>query len=156
MPNIAMPTIVRRTKRLGVYITVPGGWIARVPDVKTGNTALLDAYTEYFVSCGLGAKPAAEAAEATVQRTYAHGYVDGLKEAVARRAEEYIALYPELRRVVGRRNGLPLVEPVGYDPGAIQASYVPFQRTGRAGQSFMATMLAAMAKRAKATNKEHK
>lgn len=148
MADVPMPAIIRHSSRLGVYIVVPGGWTARVPDVwgqQCGNDDLRDGYADYFASCGMGISAAHRAAEDTVQRTYAHGYIDGLKEAVARRAEEYAARYAEHRRTVGRRAGLPLIELRGFNAAAVQAAYVPFQRTGRPGQAFVNDMLAAMA-----------
>lgn len=140
-----MPTITRKSQRLGVYVSIPGGWTAKVPQVQSGNKALVDGYQSYFTSCGMGLTGAHAEAHATIQRTYAHGYIDGLKEAVARRAMEYIARWPELRKVTSRRNGIAVIEPVGFRPEVIQQAYVPFQRTGRAGQAFVDDLLAEMA-----------
>lgn len=144
--SIVMPKMLRKSKRLGIFISIPGGWKAQVPQVMSANDALLHTYAAYFMDSGIGSPTQAlQAAAETVQATYAHGYIDGLKEAVARRSQEYAAKYPELRRVVGRQSGIAVVELLGFKPEMIQAAYVPFQHTGRTGQAFVAQMLSDMA-----------
>lgn len=130
-----------------IYLLVPGGWTAQVPEV-TGEPQILDAYKRYFIQDGNSSQMAAELARETVQETYRHGFIDGLRDSIWAHAREYAVMYPELRQrsELSSRGGNVEITMRGFDPEVMQSAYVPFQRPGRAGLGFVKDMLRRMAR----------
>jgi len=148
MKRYVLGAINRRHKQLGGIITVPA-WAVMVPEVVCKDAQIVDAYARYFVDNGMLSHLALRHAELTVQRTYEQGYMEGLRECLARRSAEYAEMWPQLMKPTGAKlKGVPVVELVGFNPQVVQQMYVPFQNTGRAGLDYVKEMLADMGRAA--------
>lgn len=144
MKRLSMPDIECRSRKArgGPRIFIPGGWEAFIAEISL-DAETLRAYTRVVGS-------AAEAA-ALHQQIYERGYIVGLRLAIARRAQLYYQLYPELAEPLRREydTSQQFVTLRGFDPQTLQSTYIPFERPGRAGNPLIEEMLHTMAKEAK-------
>ena len=135
--SIRMGTLQRTHKPLQLIIRIPGGWTAKVPEVKAEEW-IIGRYAKAFTRRGIAIEKALHLAKMAVQQCYVHGYANGLRECLSRRAMEYAEMWPEHRIVVGRSRKKPyreIVELRGFDPAKVEEElFIPFQNTGRAGQ----------------------
>lgn len=129
MPRVLMPQIKRKKPR----ITIPGGWIARIPSVTLPRSEA-DAYINYFVhSKGMSPVAAERHITEVMQNIFTKGWLLGLREMLILRAIEYKELFGTLE---------------GFDPETLQAAYVPGENTGRAGKPVVRKMLLLMGEEA--------
>ena len=141
---LKMGTLHRKHARLGIVIRIPGGWTVRVSSHEA-EPWLYEGYTRYFISCGVEIGKAMLIAKRTVEQYCVHGYADGLREAISRRAMEYAEMWPQHIVDTGERKGkLRIVTLRGFDAAKVQQMYVPGQNMGRAGQDYVKEMLADM------------
>lgn len=98
--------------------TVPGGWLAKVPNV---GPSVSDEriFVQKYVDEGMGRVAARTHARDVMQRVFEGGWIAGLRQAIRRWAEWYIEEFGDLR---------------GFDPSRLSIWYVPFDNPGRAGK----------------------
>jgi hypothetical protein len=118
--------LVRHPRTPGTWIFVPGTWHAQMPTVTSH-----------------------EAATEIVQRVFESGYMRGLRDAMARRARDYARLFPELCEPAELpKTRKKIVTLRGFDPGALQATFVPFEKVGSHGKHVYVAELEKMGERA--------
>ena len=150
MKAVPLGAIARYHKQLNVIIRVPK-WIVQVPLVAAVDEEIVEMYARYFVSDGMMSNKAWQRAKLTVQMTYEQGYIEGLRECLARRSAEYAEMWPNLmqkvgEKIIGKRR-IQIVELRGFNPQIVQSMYVPFQNTGRGGLDYVKGMLADMGRK---------
>lgn len=115
-------------------LTIPGGWIAKVPEIGLEAKALT-AYTSYVMK---RESVMAEDAKAIVldrhQGLYVYGFLTSLRAAVRYRARQYHKKYGTLD---------------GFDPELMIRLWMPGENVGRRGKPFAITLMAEMAKSAR-------
>lgn len=134
--EVVHPTI----ERCRIYI--PGGWRANCAEIT------VDDFTRRAYASVLGTP---EDANALHQRVYEAGFKTGLRLAIARRAQEYARLFPDLMLPYERTRTLTVnfVTLKGFDPAIAQATYIPFDYPGRAGSDVIHETLREMAANAR-------
>jgi len=114
MIRVKMTTI----KRKG--LTVPGGWIARIPSVKL-FVEEQQHYVRYYERRGMPEARAHDTVLNAITALWVRAWTDRLRESVANAAVRYNKMFPELKLA-------------GFDPEQVQAVYVPGEKTGRDGK----------------------
>lgn len=132
MKHLRMPAMECTAGPTRLYI--PSGWLAPVAEI------LPDAATLRVYTAAIGTE--AEALR-RFQSVFERGYVDLLRRTLYRRAQDYYALFPETARPirVGRRT---LTTLAGFDPVQAAATFIPFERPGRAGSPWIRETLREM------------
>lgn len=126
--RITMPPM----DRLGLHI--PGGWEVKVPEVAVIDADLAP-FVQYFMRDGYLPEDARRKAEMAMQRVWTRAWLQGLKEAIALLAKDYMHIHGTL---------------AGFDPAALQGAYVPGDNTGRAGRPRVTMALVKMGQQGEA------
>lgn len=118
--EVEMPDLIRGE------LTVPGGWTARIPKISTGADE--SAFVRYYIQHGMSIPEAESTVRTSFQALFTRSWLQGLREMILNRAEEYMKMYPDL--------GLN-----GFRPERLQAAYVPGENTGRRGKPVVRKIL---------------
>lgn len=155
-----MNTAYRLHKPLGVVLRIPGGWRVRIPRIEAEPWAAAQIMA-YLTACGKDANVARAMAQQALQQHYVHGYTNGLRECVWRRAGEYADMWPahrivtgEYRSAKGVKGKLPVIELRGFLPERIVNVYVPMQNMGSRGAQLVQALLAEMGRDAEQVGKD--
>lgn len=110
-------------------LTIKGGWMIKVPEVEM-REAEQEAYVKYLNKAhGMSPITASKVVSEATQRAFTTAFKQKLRDMLFTRADEYVAMYGDLR---------------GFDPERLQAAYVPGENTGRAGKPVVRRLLQLM------------
>ena len=125
-------------------ILVRGGWTAHIPRaLPTPDTYAT--YTQYYRSLGASEMNARALTEKMIQEVLEGGYVHKLQMAIKRQAQAYAEAFPDLHRLTQPKYGMKRTILVGFDPAKAQENFVPGDRFGRAGKTWLKDSLKEMA-----------
>jgi hypothetical protein len=144
MKLLDMPAIECRTlDRSSTKIFIPGGWKAYVGEISI-DAETLRAYARVIGDTN-------EALELH-QQLYEKGYMVALRLAIARRAQRYHELFPKLAQPLRRdfNTTQKYVTLLGFDPAALQSTFIPYERPGRGGNPLVDETLREMGQTVKA------
>jgi len=140
MFNIEMPHIKRKRKE-GGYIYIPGGWHAQVPMINV-EPCVQEAWMVYLRQTGMGVMDSIHAANEIGQSIYLAGYRPGLLSHTAYWAKQYVKMFPEALMEHEFAHNIHMLR--GYRAEIVQSSYIPFHHHGKRGQPFMNKLLLEM------------
>lgn len=148
--TIAAPDItVRHPTKAHTWIWIEGGWDLRVPEIEPDEESLR-AYARYFAQ-DMPLYEALAYTRTVLQRVFESAFVKGVKDAIARRACEYVERYGDLEEpAMLPRTSRRFVRLRGFDAEQVQATYVPHDNTGRPGKRYVRDLLDVMAHEARA------
>jgi hypothetical protein len=122
----------------GKPVKVPGGWFARVPEVREVDAETRQADVAYFQASGLSPMKAEEAAQEMWQAALETSYKKYLGDAIRRYAKVYARRYPHLwDRATG--------ELKGFDPARMALSTRPWEKATRRRKGISKTLMGEMA-----------
>jgi hypothetical protein len=119
-------------------IVIPGGWLARMPEIEI-SAADLAAYISYFTRQGWPVGVAEGFVREAMQKVFERGWSVGLREMIALKARDFMKMGGSLE---------------DFDPSAISAAYVPFENRGRPGKPAIKRRLLEMRREATAPQGE--
>lgn len=134
-------------------ILVRGGWHAHIPRA-TPTVDTYATYSQYYRSLGASEANARKLVEQMIDQLVTADYVHKLQMAIKRQAQAYAEAYPDLHRLVQPKFGHKRTLLVGFDPEKAQQNFVPGDRFGRAGKSWMKDSLREMATSAQGASDE--
>ncbi len=129
----------------GMYkIRVPGGWHAHIPRA-TPTPDTYATYSRYYRSLGASEVNARKLVDDMIQGLLEADYIHKLQMAIKYQAQRYAEAYPDLHKLIQPSFGHKRTILLGFDPEKAQENFVPGDRFGRAGKSWLKDSLREMA-----------